>query len=97
MARNQIVIVTNMDDSHTDDVILLLQELGHEAVRLNTNEIPLFTTMSLVFGDESSLWKGSIAIHTNGRVIDLEQVRSVWWRRPQMFGSRRSRSSPRPR
>ena len=86
MGRNQIVIVTNMDDPHTDDVILLLQELGHEAVRLNTNDLPLSTTMSLVFGDESSFWKGSIAIHSNGRVIDLEQVRSVWWRRPMMFG-----------
>lgn len=86
MAKNQIVIVTNINDPHTDDVILLLQELGHEAVRLNTNEIPLATTMSLVFGNESSLWQGSIAIHTNGRVIDLEQVRSVWWRRPEMFG-----------
>lgn len=86
MGRNQIVIVTNMDDLHTDDVILLLQERGHEVVRLNTNDIPLSTTLSLTFGDKSSAWKGSIAIHTNGRVIDLEQVRSVWWRRPQRFG-----------
>ncbi len=86
MGRNQIVIVTNRDDPHTDDVILLLQELGHEAVRLNTNDIPLSTTMSLAFGDESSVWKGSIALQTNGRVIDLERVRSIWWRRPAMFG-----------
>ncbi len=86
MDKKQIVIVTNINDPHTDDVILMLQEMGHEPVRLNTDDIPLNTMMSLGFGNETSTWKGSITIRTNGRIIDLNAIRSIWWRRPDEFG-----------
>lgn len=86
MVKDQIVIVTEMDDSHADDVIILLQQMGHEAIRLNTEEIPLGVTVSLSFGNYSDEWRGSIANHSNGRVIDVDAVRSVWWRRPFQYG-----------
>ena len=86
MSKNQIVIFTNMDDPHTDEVILRLQERGYESVRLNTNDIPLNITMSLGFGKEANGCEGSIAIRTNGRIINVDEIRSVWWRRPEEFG-----------
>jgi glutathione synthase/RimK-type ligase-like ATP-grasp enzyme len=83
MTKNQIVIVTNINDPHADDVILLLQEMGHEPVRLNTDDIPPHTTMSLAY--QHSGWQGSITIHTNGRVVDTDVIQSIWWRRPGDF------------
>lgn len=85
MAKDQIIIVSNREDPHTDDVIVMLQEMGHEAIRLNTNDIPLNVAISLAWGNGTGNGKGTIAIKTNGRVIDREAIRSVWWRRPNLF------------
>lgn len=86
MVKDQIVIVTQMDDAHADDIILLLHELGHDAIRLNTDDIPVNTLLTLGFDSARRQWSGAIAIQTNGRVIDAESIRSVWWRRPAAFG-----------
>ncbi len=86
MHRDQIVIVTNMNDSHADRVIMRLQETGYKPVRLNTDDIPQNTMLSLGFGNAGERWRGSIEILTNGRVIDIEAIRSIWWRRPGEFG-----------
>lgn len=86
MARDQILIVTQMSDAHADEMILALGEMGREAIRLNTDDIPLDTKMSLRFGADAGAWRGSIEILTNGRVIDVESIRSIWWRRPGGFG-----------
>lgn len=86
MHGEQIVIVSAIDDPHTDEMIRLLLEMGHEAIRLNTEDIPLNTTMSLSFDNDVGMSNGSIVIQTNGRVIDVEAIRSIWWRRPGEFG-----------
>lgn len=86
MNKNQIVIVTGINDSHADNVIMTLQEMGHEPIRLNTDDIPQNTTLSLGFGSDSDRWKGTINILTNGRRIDVEAIRSIWWRRPGTLG-----------
>lgn len=86
MNKGQTVIVTYVDDPHTDDVISALLRMGHEPIRLNTNDLPIDTNMSLTFGEDVTTWKGSIEILTNGRVTDVEDIRSVWWRRPAEFG-----------
>ena len=83
MNNKQIVIVTNENDPHSDDMIRKLREMGHEPTRLNTDDIPSNTIMSFSLG--SSAWKGSIKIQTNGRVVNIDDARSVWWRRPGNF------------
>jgi len=85
MHKEQIIIVSNINDPHTDEMIRLLKDMGHEAIRLNSDDIPLNTTMSLSFGNQTGILHGSVAIQTNGRMIDLEAIRSVWWRRPGEF------------
>lgn len=80
MTKQQIVIVTEMMDPHADDMIQMLRRMGHAPIRLNTDEVPLNTTMSFQLG--SAAWSGQIAIQRNGRTIDVDDVRSIWWRRP---------------
>lgn len=82
MDRDQIVIVTNQDDIHADGVIRALWGLGGDPVRLNTDEIPQNTTISLAMGERLT---GSIELSLNGLVIDPERVRSIWWRRPEPY------------
>jgi glutathione synthase/RimK-type ligase-like ATP-grasp enzyme len=86
MDKSRIVIVTQIDDPHTDDVILALQEMGHEPVRLNTDDIPSNIVMSLGFENGDNNWRGSIKVLANGLVIEVDAIRSVWWRRPAEFG-----------
>lgn len=85
MTKKDIVIVSRRADPHTNDMVLKLQEMGHEPIRLNTDTIPLDTTISLRFPQGASTWKGSIAIQTNKSIIDIENIRSIWWRRPNEY------------
>lgn len=85
MEKDQIVIVTQIQDPHADDVIPLLQQTGLDPIRLNTDDVPTNTRMSLGLEKDAESWTGSIEILTNGRSIDPSRVRSVWWRRPTAF------------
>lgn len=85
MGKNQIVIVSQMDDLHVDEIILRLNEMGHEPIRLNTDDIPDALMASLSLEKPSDSWSGTLTILTNGRRIDIEAIRSIWWWRPGSF------------
>lgn len=75
-----IVVVTELVDEHADRVIRRLLELGHEPVRVNSGDVPWDARLSVELrGDH---WTGGYAIASSGRRVDVENVRSVWWRRP---------------
>ncbi len=82
MKQDRIVLVSNQDDIHTDDVVRAIQRLDEEPIRLNTDEIPLETLISFEFDGS---WSGQLDLLTNSRVIDVQQIKSVWWRRPSAF------------
>lgn len=84
MSRGQIVIVTDVVDGHVDPVIKLLVAMGHEPVRLNSPDIPLNVAMAVRF--DGAGWTGTIRVLSNGRVVDVAGIRSVWWRKPGPFG-----------
>jgi glutathione synthase/RimK-type ligase-like ATP-grasp enzyme len=86
VAKDQIVIVTQIDDPHADDGIIALERQGYEAIRLNTDDIPTNTRISMNWSSGSQPFSAAIEILTNGRRIDADQIRSVWWRRPAWFG-----------
>jgi hypothetical protein len=88
MTKRDIVIVSRKMDSHIGDVVQQLQEMGHEPIRLNTDDIPLDTTMSFCFPNDVLTWKGKIVIQTDRRIIDMENIRSIWWRRPREYFGR---------
>jgi hypothetical protein len=79
---DQIVIVTNQDDPHADDVIRTLWRMGGEPIRLNTDEVPQYSSLTLELDDGLA---GRIELETNGLVIDIERIKSIWWRRPRRF------------
>jgi glutathione synthase/RimK-type ligase-like ATP-grasp enzyme len=78
MKKYPIVIVTEEFDPHVDDVLLLLREMGHEPARVHPASFPQHTSLSLSYDGAS--WKN--ILQTRTRAILLEEVRSIWWRRP---------------
>ncbi|HET8682044.1 MAG TPA: hypothetical protein VFM54_09235 [Micromonosporaceae bacterium] len=82
MASGDVVIVSCLADPHADAMMDKLHEMGHQPIRLNTDDIPLRATLSFDLGKGASSWRGKIALSESGRVVDLDNVRSVWWRRP---------------
>ncbi len=76
-----ILIVTNKQDPHTDEVVRRLTSKQAPVFRLNTED---FTTKyrSHLFIDSNGRWGGEIADEL-GRVIDLSRLRSGWIRRPE--------------
>jgi hypothetical protein len=83
MPKQDIVIVTETIDLHADDMVRVLRGMGHEPIRLNSEDIPLNTSQS--FQLDGADWHGTIRIQTNGRTIDIDDIRSIWWRRPNAF------------
>jgi len=53
-------------------MVLQLQEMGHEPIRLNTDDIPLNTTISFSLPSSQSTWQSKITFQSLGRAIDLD-------------------------
>jgi glutathione synthase/RimK-type ligase-like ATP-grasp enzyme len=84
MTRDQIIIVTQTEDPHADDVIIALERMGHDAVRLNTDEIPESARISMRW-EHDRPFEATIDVLSSGRTMSAGSVRSVWWRRPASF------------
>jgi hypothetical protein len=65
-------------DPHADDVLSLLYQMGHEPARIHTADVPQYTSLSLSY--DRANWKN--LLQTRTRTIPLDEVRSIWWRRP---------------
>ncbi|MBO0801513.1 MAG: hypothetical protein J2P25_00340 [Nocardiopsaceae bacterium] len=74
--------MTQTKDAHADDVILALERTGHEAVRINSDEIPADGRISMSWGGDHAPFDASIDVLTSGRMMNAARVRSIWWRRP---------------
>jgi glutathione synthase/RimK-type ligase-like ATP-grasp enzyme len=81
---SRILIVTDVLDAHADWLIALIREYGDEPVRLNSTDVSAHTVMRLTLRDRD--WAGEVEILSNGRTIRLDEVVSVWWRKPNTFG-----------
>ena len=84
MPAGHIVVVTDVIDEHADRVIHRLLETGHEPVRLNSSEVPGNARLAVEL--RGGRWTGGYAIGGGARRIDVENLRSVWWRRPGRLG-----------
>jgi len=58
VAKDQIVIVTRIDDPHADDGILALERQGYEAIRLNTDDVPANARISMNYGGDRATSPG---------------------------------------
>lgn len=81
MKPQQIVIVTQEFDPHADVLIVLLRELGHDPIRLHTADFPLQAQASAHF--DGTRWQGTFT--TRKHTLVLEEIRSIWWRRPDSY------------
>lgn len=90
MVKKDILIITSVMDPHADDMVMQLQSMGQTPIRLNAEDIPLNTIMSFGFSSAQIHWQSHIALHTDQRGtidINLDNIRSIWWRRPgEYFG-----------
>lgn len=77
-----VLIVTNRHDSHADYVIERLSTRGISFVRLNTDDFPSKTNVSLAWSCNPT--RGSINFY--GQRTDILEIKSVWFRRPLGFG-----------
>ncbi len=72
-----ILIVTNRSDYTADFVILRLNELGIQYVRFNTEDFPFNARVSL------SLHEQQLELEKSSKRLNLSEVSSVWYRRPE--------------
>ncbi len=79
--KKDIVIVTDEFDPHTDRMMLLLREEGHQPRRLHTADFPQQAALSQSF--DGTHWSGRI--RTRKHEIDVNDIRSIWWRRPALY------------
>lgn len=77
---NTILILTNRGDLTADAVVDELTSRGADVVRYDTADFPLTSRLAATLGQRG--WEGTL---TGDRTIDLDSVRSVWWRRPSEF------------
>lgn len=76
-----VLVVTKVDDFTADLVIKKLNERQVPVVRLDPGEFPDSVTVNAVLGQTGL--GGSVRTMT--RRLDLERVRSVYWRRPNAY------------
>ncbi|MCM2420983.1 ATP-grasp ribosomal peptide maturase [Streptomyces sp. RKAG293] len=73
--------MTRLDDPTADIVIAELNRREVPVVRLDPGDFPVSVQVNALFGCRNSA--GSV--RTASRVLDLERVRSVYWRRPSPY------------
>jgi hypothetical protein len=75
-----ILIFTNKQDTHTDEVIRKLHERNVEVFRLNSEDILSKYKINLQI-DRNGLWSGEITDEI-GRVLNLANLKVAWLRKP---------------
>lgn len=85
MAGDEIVIVTQTNDPHADEVILALEQRGQQPIRINSDEVPASARISISLSGEQD-FAASIDVLSSERQISADEIRSIWWRRPAHFG-----------
>lgn len=76
----QILILTGRDDVTADAVVEELVSRGEEVVRYDTADFPTASRLAVSLTGEG--WAGLLS---GSRLVRVESVKSVWWRRPNEF------------
>ncbi|MEU2867733.1 ATP-grasp ribosomal peptide maturase [Streptomyces olivoreticuli] len=81
MSDETVLVVTNRLDATSDPVIEELTRRRVRVVRFDTGDFPTASRLAATLTGRG--WAGALAV--GDRIIDLAEVRSVWWRRPGEF------------
>jgi glutathione synthase/RimK-type ligase-like ATP-grasp enzyme len=81
MTKSKSLFVTSKDDSHADYLIDILNKSGksENVIRLNTEDF--ISNCIVTFSEEHF----NIEIKDSGRVLEKDEISSVWYRRPKDF------------
>lgn len=83
MSRHDVVLIlTQRLDPHADWVLPRLAEREVNVVRFDTADFPRLAQFGAALSGGG--WSGRL-VNGDGRTLDLEAVRSVWYRRPRSF------------
>ncbi len=77
-----ILVVSHRADEHARAVLATLRRQGAPARLLDVSRFPTELSVTIGAGGEGD---GPILAPRRGRPLRLDQVRAVWWRRPQPF------------
>jgi len=75
-----ILVLTGRDDLTSDAVVEELVRRGEQVVRYDTADFPTASHLAVSLTGDG--WAGTL---TGSRTVHLEDVKSVWWRRPNEF------------
>lgn len=78
-----ILVVSHTHDAHASEVLARLHQRGADAMLFDTGRVPREVPVTIDHCPERA-WAARAL--SDGRWIDLHEVRSVWWRRPQPYG-----------
>ncbi|MEQ4726163.1 MvdC/MvdD family ATP grasp protein [Nonomuraea sp. B19D2] len=76
--------MSDITDAHADRLISIMRARGQKPVRLNFSDIP--ARASLTFRNSRDQRDGEIRILTNNQIMNLQDIGSIWWRKPISFG-----------
>jgi hypothetical protein len=74
-----ILILTSVNDAHADEVVAILRDRGATFMRFDPACFPREATISLSY---SSTGATRWALRTGDHDVDLDQIRTLWYRRP---------------
>ncbi|MGW0824077.1 ATP-grasp ribosomal peptide maturase [Streptomyces sp. NPDC002845] len=84
MISSPVLVVTRLDDATADGVIEELNRRSVPVVRLDPGDFPAAVTVAGLVESNVGLVGD---VRTTTRVVGLDQVRSVYWRRPSPYGA----------
>ena len=79
--REAVLVVTAPDDSTADAVEIELTKRSIPVLRFDTGDFP--TRIRMAVRNDSTRWRGHLFV--GPAVVDLDTVRSVYYRRPSRF------------
>lgn len=77
-----IVMLTQTVDPHIEPVIEVLHQYGARILRFDLQDFPTNIQLAANISMEAS-WQGSLIYH--GQSVDLQDIQSVWCRRPKQY------------
>ncbi|WP_374408560.1 MvdC/MvdD family ATP grasp protein [Pelagerythrobacter sp.] len=83
MNKPTILIVTHSSDVHADRVGAVIATREEPCFRIDLDRFPRDYRLAVALGEAG--WRGHIVCQCTGAAIDVEQIRSVWMRKPAEF------------
>ncbi len=80
--KNLVLVLTNSCDIVADKVIQLMRDRGGSVARFDPADMPLRSTLTMQLGAKTV---PPYLFRDYGPGIELDQVKSVWYRRPSTF------------